>query len=354
MLAKLLFVFGLIQICHSALDPKVSKVLDLTLPSSLKLDDLVFPDTTSCNGFWKTSGLACNETLLAEYAKKDWDTLTQEDQDMNNTLELMADLMEVAGPYMDQSEYLNTLIADKYSRKRGNMDRLKRISSRCLNYMRTLRQNSLCSTCSGINFEFYRGYKGFISLATCDLMFATCRSHFDELLVYFKPLAVCWEAINVITGQRYPYPMSEDDPLNLVDWVLRKQYEEYTEALRTGKPLAFINSLKAKICEGSLRINQPPTLQHFTRRFRKELDYCNSEFYKVKGRTLFIKSNKARSLISRSIQEKRTLSTVDFIFTDVLAAIPTGVTQDGAEQFVTESGYLFPPERPMNFTLQFP
>ena len=54
---------------QAALDPRVKDILDKYL-LSVQLPNLVYPNTTSCQGFWMAKGLACDEVLLTSYANK--------------------------------------------------------------------------------------------------------------------------------------------------------------------------------------------------------------------------------------------------------------------------------------------
>ena len=268
MLAKLLILLGLIHICQSALDPKVKNVLDLTLPSYLHLPDLVFPNTTSCKGFWKSAGLACNQSLLTTYAKNDRDNLTKAEKDMNSTFEYMTSL---AIQIRDQMGRLGS-IADSASRNvneyisSNKTEWFKEISSRCWNQMKTIRQNSLCSTCSGLNFNFYQGYKGGISINDCNRTIEVCSRVFAEVLSNSNPNAICWSTVlfsNIRSNINFVLPKMTVANVSTELYDLYVQYLKVDYAktiLFLPDPFNSLNKLKARICEVSLRINQPPLL----------------------------------------------------------------------------------------------
>lgn len=343
MLAKLLILLGLIHICRSALDPKIKSVLDLTLPSYLHLPDLVFPNTTSCKGFWKSTGLACDQSLLTTYAKIDRDVLTQAEKDMNSTFDLMASLLVGVTDEVIKSDYTSSNV-DQYVRP-SIINRFKIISSRCWNHIKTLRQNSLCSTCSGTNFNFYKGYKAAISLADCDSMLASCKSLFTEVLTFFTPINMCWHAVSFMAGPtvKITYPK---DPLDAVSSELHTLLKKSFQNMNTEE----VNRLKAQICEGSLRINSPPMLQAFALKFRTELDTCNAEVAKLRPRLLGINRTPFRDLFARQLE---TSPDWDQQFSDKLP--DTFVVQqrpDDPNSYVTPNGCPFS-GKPINTSLTF-
>lgn len=163
---RVLVCLSVLGSCLADLDSRVQTPLS-NLPAELRLQAMIpaGSEVQGCGGFWSKTGLVCNKDAAIAYAKKDQAILINEEKAFNSTLDSFFRILNT---------YTNNPNSDLgYRAKQG--------STACWNLIRSIRTNSLCTTCSGENWKYYKGKMMGYGMADCKKYIATCPTLIDSL-----------------------------------------------------------------------------------------------------------------------------------------------------------------------------
>ena len=129
-----------------------------------------------CRNEWNTYGNCCDVSELNEFIKLENKLIDSNVETLRSTVFKLSVLVQkhinkLGGK--DMSEY-----SINHANAFTNFDAS---SNRCWSYMKHIRGNSLCTTCSGRSEEFFKGDKILISSETCRKAVTSCDDFFTKL-----------------------------------------------------------------------------------------------------------------------------------------------------------------------------
>ena len=90
----------------------------------------------------------------------------------------------------------------------------------CWDQMKKLRSNSLCSSCSGINYLYYQDLRGGLSMSNCDAIFGKCQPFFAHLMCLWTPVILNYNILGKM-DPKFVYEVNPNRDYN-AEYRLRK------------------------------------------------------------------------------------------------------------------------------------
>jgi hypothetical protein len=291
-------ILGMIQ---SALDPKVALPLS-TLPADLRLASVVPAgvDNTTCKGFWSKTGYVCDKAKTIAYAKNDQNKLVQEEQ----TFAKAMDKFERAW-IISESDYLKTSPSSKkvHQLVLNDLKNVNKASGSCWTHLQALRTSSLCTTCSALNYRFYKDKLLGLSQTDCTSLLKSCNSFIIRLYLLaihaFQRLPSVLEAARGPASPPSAYLKKFAQGTSSVAAAL--ELLDLTRGFKFGKCIKLkqnqIETSPKLVCEKMVSLHRTSALVKLTRFFAGAADAFLSEYSQLTGRSLGIEASKSRSLL---------------------------------------------------------
>lgn len=295
----LVLVFATVGV-NTAIDPRISGPLN-TLPADLRLASVIPPgqQKSVCNGFWFKTGYVCDIQKIIAYAKNDQNTLLQEEKTFNATVDKFVHAIKITNSEFNRGGALkgDTQSSSWYQQVLSGFESYKAGTSKCWAILRSLRSSSLCTTCSALNYMFYKKELLGLGRADCKSFVATCWPLSKALGPISSIAAMTFAKILKKRNRQSSYGAAfgcetdnfrESVELTTVAW----QHFFHLQKLE----LAEAAKLEPQICEKMVSIHKPPMLYKQTLYITRAVDAFLSEYGRAATRSLSVEQTESRSL----------------------------------------------------------
>lgn len=174
---------------------------------------------------------------------------------------------------------------------------MKTSSIACWNKLKSLRTNSLCTTCSAWNYKYYKYQLFGLSLNDCKAFISTCDPFFSAY-TYLQQFAriVFSDFLKVLNpATTYSATYSTLDSYYFISEMSHlHNWQNYQ--LQTLRDLAGAEKTQIELCQKMLSIHKDPILYKMTKFFNSAVEAYISEYSRLTGRKLSLKERSSRSL----------------------------------------------------------
>lgn len=167
----------------------------------------------------------------------------------------------------------------------------------CWNKLRMLRTNSLCTTCSAWNYQYYKYQLFGMGLPDCQNFIKTCESFFFTYNSIFSIVRGRFNTILVGLNPLTTYTATYAGTTNY--HTIKEMINLYSLQLNALQfnDLAGAEQYQIKLCQKMLSIHQDPILYRLTTYLKSATEAFISEYSRLTGRTLKIKFPSTRNLV---------------------------------------------------------
>ena len=332
---------------------KVLQTAKAELPHNVLLDRFEGPniDATTCNGLWSQHGFICNKQKLLELSKSDEAAIKATVNQFNAVVPKFRELILTLREIYPSNSTLHVF----YDASRNF---LPQSTEKCWAKMSQIRSSSLCSMCSGNNYEYFLNNKAAITEMACQLIFVECKDHIDfinfmatiEKRVYhflIEELEKHQAAKQSLEKLDNGFLMKQKKIQNSIE-SLSKLIVEYISCIDVDARIQIAN----KVCQAIVRLRETPMLINLNEKLSETVDAMNLI-------ATHLKPNVPRSLFNK-IRPTTNWRALQSNFGNSLALTSSLVTGDvvvvkGTDNmFATFGNANQDPVKPMNLSLAFP